>query len=550
MIRHIFMPAVTTTQPAKLLWQKRIPTILGLGFLVVALIVGVLFIGQGAGVFAPRATAETTPKNVRITNVTDTTFTVSFMTDLETTSLVKYGTDANKTNLQIADDRVQLSVTNDKFKLHHITVKGLQPGTVYYYVIGTGGGALFDSNGSPFKISTAKKGIPTAAKTIFGTVTTESGAPAEGAVVYIKTDGAGDMSSLVTNIGSWAVPLSNARTPDGSAFATITEDSQLALVVQGVELKQTAQGSITVAEAHPVPTLTFGKGLAMAAPAPTPTTQPITSTATPTPEPAQATPTPTPDLDTPSASGSAKNASSSATRTALGGLSGSIDASSSANSSGSATTPEVLTLNLAIETTTPVIVTTQQPVITGKVKPNVKVTIEIHSDNEINDEVTSDSNGNFEVDLEELKENLDPGEHTITYSYIDPATGEEVTETETFIVQPKTTNLIAQANTTTTRAATPAPSPTPFGSSNPYPIGGATSSAQASASATSTKSATKTTASASATSTRSAKTSTASGLPVSGAIGTTLALIFGGLFFIIAGTWSYWVSAELARREE
>ncbi len=510
---------VTTLQPTKNLWQRKIPTIIGLGFLVVALIIGVLFIGQGAGVFAPRATAETTPKNVKVTNVTDATFTISFLTDAATTSFVKYGIDEDKLNLRSADDRVQISATTEEYKLHHITVKGLQPDTAYFYVIGTSDGALFDNNGSTFRIKTAKKtGVPTAAKTIFGSVTSESGAPAEGAVVYIKTEGAGDMSSLVTNTGSWAVPLSNARTPDGSAYATLTEESILALVVQGVEVSQTAQGSIPVADANPVPTITFGKGLAQASP-----------TATPEPTPS---PTTEPDI---AASSSADLASSMTTsgsaRTALGS---SLDASSSATATDSAVV-EVLALDLTEDHTETPVVTTQQPVISGKAAPNVKVTIEVHSENEIYTEATTDSSGNFEIDLEELKANLEPGEHTVTYSYIDPTSGETVTETKTFIVDPPAGRTIAQATTAS-------PTATPFGSNNPYPIGGATSSAQASGSATSTKSGTA--------STRSASVSTTSGLPVSGAIGTTLALIFGGLFFIIAGTWSYWVSAELSKRHE
>lgn len=535
------MPAVPTQPTNKLLWQKRIPTILGLGFLVVALIIGVLFIGQGAGIFAPRATAETTPKNVRLTNVTDTTFTISFMTEIATTSFVKYGTDENKMNLQTADDRVQLSATNEEYKLHHITVKGLQPATTYYYVLGTDSGALFDNNGAAFKITTAKKaGVPTAAKTIFGSVTTETGAPAEGSIVYIKTDGAGDMSSLVTNTGSWAVPLSNARTPDGSGYAQITDDSQLAIIVQGLQANQTAQGTITVADAHPVPTISFGKGLAMASTVPT-----TTPTAIPTPSMS-----PEPDLDTSSASGSAKSASTSAGRTALGGLSGAADSSASANASSSA--QEVVTINLADEHIEPPVVTTQQPVITGKVVPNVKVKIEVHSDNEIYHETTANARGEFEVDLEELKATLEPGEHTITYSYVDPSTGQDVVETQTFMVEPKTSNLIAQVNATPT--ATPktsaTPSATPFGSSNPYPIGGATTSAQQATATTKASTMSAMTATNSASATRSARVATSSSLPESGAIGTTLALIFGGLFFIIAGTWSYWVSASLARSEE
>ena len=44
---------------------------LGLGVLVVALIGGLVMFGTGTGVFAPRATPQTTPKQVKITNVAD-----------------------------------------------------------------------------------------------------------------------------------------------------------------------------------------------------------------------------------------------------------------------------------------------------------------------------------------------------------------------------------------------------------------------------------------------------------------------------------------------
>ena len=144
--------------------------------------------------------------------------------------------------------------------MHYINVRGLQPNTSYYYVLNTNGGALFDNNGTPLKIITARKsGSPTAAKTIYGTVSTESGAPAEGAVVYIAIEGAGEMSSLVASSGSWAIPLSNARTVDGAEYAKIDDDTSLQVFAQGSDPTQISRGTITVAEAQPIPPLIFGQ---------------------------------------------------------------------------------------------------------------------------------------------------------------------------------------------------------------------------------------------------------------------------------------------------
>jgi hypothetical protein len=46
------------------IWKKQIPTLLGVGVLVVALVAGVVVmtLQDGPAVFAPRAAPETTPK--------------------------------------------------------------------------------------------------------------------------------------------------------------------------------------------------------------------------------------------------------------------------------------------------------------------------------------------------------------------------------------------------------------------------------------------------------------------------------------------------------
>jgi hypothetical protein len=205
----------------------------------------------------------------------------------------------------------------------------------------------------------------------------------------------------------------------------------------------------------------------------------------------------------------------------------------------------VLNLDEASKTDVPVTLGTSQPIITGTAAPNVTVTIEVHSDTQISKTLTANADGTFSLNIAELSKNLEPGEHTVTYSYISPTTGKPVPETVTFYVEPQSTsaNLLAQANAsatprpTATPRATATPSATPFGSSNPFPIGGATSSATATNSGSATGSG------------RTSQPSTSSGLPVSGSVGTTMALIFGGVFFIISGLWSFWVSRQYSTQE-
>jgi hypothetical protein len=169
---------------------------------------------------------------------------------------------------------------------------------------------------------------------------------------------------------------------------------------------------------------------------------------------------------------------------------------------------------------------TTQPVITGQAPPNTKIRIEIHSDEAIVTQVTTDANGGFEVQLEELKKTLSPGEHTVTITYTDPRTGQEVTETRTFTVESPPSgggSLLAMA------------SPSPYGTGNPY--------ASPSPSPSPSASATGSSKTAGMPSTRSAQ-------PVSGTFDFTLSLLFMGGLFIAGGWWSYRASKHWLTTEE
>lgn len=539
-------------------FKKQIPTILGLLLLVSGLAIGAFLFSQGTGVFLPRASAETTPKKVQMSNLTDTGFSVTFLTDDPTAGFVKYGTTPNKLTQQ-GDQRDQQSGSVDQYTLHQVTVERLQPNTEYHYVIGTGKGATFDNEGKPFTIKTAKR-LTTQPKTqsVYGTATTNTGAPAEGSVVFVTPSGnAGVLSSLVSSSGSWAVTLSNARTKDGTAYAPTKPNDPLDIQLQGPLSNQTAKVSIPYKDNQSVGALKFGQVSTATANTsqpsvtspenmPTPSASPL-ATASPSPLASPVLPTPgtsplptvspSPSLSplpvvSPTPSGSPTPSASPNSSANLSSLLGSPAPTSTA------TMPEQSTLDLtaAEKSATTVTVTTSQPTIEGKAPANTIIKIQIHSDNQIDTQVTTDATGNFELDLAALQEQLEPGEHEVTYSYVDPTTGETVTKTETFIVQPK--QQLAAASASSTSAT---PKATPYGSSNPYPIGSTSGNLASSSGKTSSTSATP----------KSTKSASTSGtLMSSGSVGPTALLIVGGLFFLISGLWSWWVSREFASLDE
>ena len=470
----------------KTVWKKQIPTLLGLGVLILALVVGIIFLPQGLGVFAPRATPQTTPKLIKVTNATDSSFTISFLTDEATAAFIKSGTESTALKSQIGDDRDQLSGTVAKYQLHHLTVRGLSANTNYFYTLGTASNAIFDDNGQPFKIKTGQRsGAPSAAKTAYGTVLDKAGAGAGGAVIYVKINGVGEMSTLVKTSGSWALPLSNARNEDGSGYAEVNDSDQLEILVQGESEALNSQVSLAVSAAQPVGNITLGENSVA-----------VTEKAATTPV-ASASPVAT--------------ASPIATASSSAGFAGSL---SSLTSSPSAQA----VLNLEA-TKSAQVLNTGAPLIKGSAAPNVSVSITVNSTTAITQTLVADASGKFELDIAKLQKELEPGEHTVTYSYTDPTTGELVSKTVNFTVESQQLALATGA---------------PYSSSNPYSM---TSTSSASKGAT-----------ASATATRSAKVATTSSLPKSGAVETTLALVLGGIFFIIAGGWSYFLALQY--REE
>ncbi len=502
----------------KSIWQKRLPTFIGIGILVIALMAGVYVttIGGGPGVFAPRATAETTPQKIKVTNITDSSFTISFVTSDKTAGFVKYGEEENSTKSQASDDRDQLSGSVGEFNVHHITVRGLQANTTYYYLLGTGSRNTFDNNGQAFKVTTTKRsGAPSAAKTAYGNVLNESGGPAEGSVVYVTIEGVGEMSSLVKNSGSWAIPLSNARTSDGSGYATLTDDQTMLINVQGPAVNSTSSLTTTIAQSQPVPTITLGQNNVSIVPDNTMTSDTNTTSLEATAM----------EDTTMTASDSTETMMTDSTASDSAGTSGEL-------TSLLADTP-ASTTNMIVDTdlTTEQKVATSQPTIKGKAAPNVTVNIEVHSDTTITQEITADENGEFVLDISKLSQNLEPGEHTVTYTYTDPNTGKEVTKTTTFTVEDPSANTQLASTTTTSTSG-------PYGTGNPYPMEG-TASASPSPTPKATASSSSTIA------TRSSQPATSSSLPVSGSVSTTLVLLVGGLFFIIAGGWSFWIANEL-----
>ena len=367
------------------------PTALGLLILLVAVGLGIFFVKTRSGV-KPETAAEIMPEQVRITNVSDTGFSVSWITSKETTGLIKFGEKVNELKQQALDDRDQLSGGEAAAAVHHVTLKNLLPTTKYYFKIESGG-KQFDNKGKLFEMSTgAALGSPPTADPIYGTVLTQSGTPAEGVVVYINVANGAPLSALAKTGGNWALSLATARTADLGSYLTYdTQATIVNLLVQGGK-QGTASAITTTTNDNPVPEITLGKShdfrtLAQAE-------------------------TPTVDQPTASPSGESKSGFSA--------LNPSI--AQVATQSG-----EVTLENPSFEGE---IINATQPAFIGSGPAGTVLAIEINSENTYTGSVTINEDGTWEFTP---PQGLTPGEHSVAINYID-TNGEEQSLTRNFVI--------------------------------------------------------------------------------------------------------------------
>lgn len=243
------------------LLSKRIPTLLGLLLLIAGLGTGLFLVGRAT--LIPRAAAEETPKEIKITNISENSFSVSWITDQVTVGFVRYGTAAGSLDQTVSDDRDQLSGSVGSYLTHHVTMTRLRPETTYYFKLGSGAQrVLFDNGGQAYSVQTpAVLGTPPPADTVYGTIQTSQGGPASGALVYVTLPNSTPLSALAKAEGNWAVSLSTARTRDLAQY--VDYDRQATLVELFVQdgQGQTATAVTTTANDAPVPPITMGQTL-------------------------------------------------------------------------------------------------------------------------------------------------------------------------------------------------------------------------------------------------------------------------------------------------
>ena len=236
--------------------KKKIFSIITLVVFAIALPVGIFLAGQQTGFFS-EASPEEEPKDVKITNISDNSFTVSWLTpDKATAGFLVYGT-TEQLGVTASDDRDK-SGQSPRIT-HHVTVKNLDPSITYYFKIGSGKKA-YDDNGENFSIRTASTTTdpPAVAEPAFGKVTSAEGTPVGDALVYLTVAGGTPLSSYTRADGNWLITLNNARKVDLSTYITYKpQGDSVTFFVNANE--GTSQATADTNNVRPMPTIKLGQ---------------------------------------------------------------------------------------------------------------------------------------------------------------------------------------------------------------------------------------------------------------------------------------------------
>lgn len=487
--------------------RKRIPTIIALLILSLGIVLGIFLVKQSQTVYL-KAKESFGPSQVKITNITSNSLTITWLTNEAATGSLKYYS-SSREKLSASDDRDQNKEKPDYFQTHYVPLSNLQPATTYYYEIRSNG-KTFLQNDQPYSATTSPQTSNSENNNVivYGTVLKPNGFPAEGAIVFLNSSQASPQSALVKNSGNWTIPLNLALTPDLSAPALFSDLTNFEIFVQGEN--QTASATVNLKNSQPVPPITLGESynfqqLAL----------PETTESTTTGQPS--------------------------TSSAQGPASGF-----------SLTIPPV---SLAVETEVSItnpepdeIIHTQKPEFFGQGPSGQQIKIKLESDSVIEQTVQIDPEGRWSWNP---PEQLSPGQHTLTITFLNQE-GKEISIARSFTVLAASEELPAFSSTpsaspTVTRVPTAtktSPSPTsqpltstPTRTPTSTPTLSATGSPSVTPTLTVQPTATRTpTATKTPTSTKTpTPTATQGGLPVSGLLTPTFFVFILGIMMVFIG---------------
>ena len=233
------------------LFQKRIPTVFAIIILISGLFV-TAFLVQ-IGVFtSSQATPNEEPQNVSVSNITNSSFTVTFTTLDPTLSAVKIN---NPDSPSVAFD-ARDNQGNHAYINHFITITNLKPNTKYEFVLLSNGDEYTD-NGNFYTATTANGDAPSSGNmyALSGKVIMPNGEDADDVLLDIKIPNAAPISAITNSEGKYSIPTYLIRNTSHNQILTIVPNTNINLSAKKGGL--TSKIVYTYSPSSEIPTITL-----------------------------------------------------------------------------------------------------------------------------------------------------------------------------------------------------------------------------------------------------------------------------------------------------
>lgn len=240
------------------LQKFKIPTLLGLGIIILGTAAGVFLVSFGNQNFFTQADVSLKPENIQITNAEDESVTISWQTLKPTSGFVTFGQE-NPDKQSMLDDKDNKLPTSRTF--HHVTLKKLIPQTTYQFKIISGN---YNPNQILKFMTSPSKLEQNGYKPIIGSVLDLDGQPLKEGLVYLVVKDAQIQSATIKDLGNFIIPISKMRSQDLSKIFFPAKDTVGKLTISATSGQTNIAFRLT--NSDPLGPLQIGKNLDLTIP--------------------------------------------------------------------------------------------------------------------------------------------------------------------------------------------------------------------------------------------------------------------------------------------
>ncbi|HCM37331.1 MAG: hypothetical protein UV61_C0006G0144 [Candidatus Gottesmanbacteria bacterium GW2011_GWB1_43_11] len=234
--------------------QPQIPTLVGILILLIGL-GGAIYLIESGLRLSSRAQTSSEPREVTLANVTDSSFTVSWLTLEPVSGSIQYKETGLLGISQTALDIRDQNQTTQRYT-HFVQVAGLKPQTRYEITLVSGKQAYRNSG---YQLVTGMI-LPAPTNPLppaFGTLLDKQNHPIAEALTSISFTGSQTLTGLVKDNGSWVLPLGNLRSNDGNRYFLPAKSDLAQLFFVGKE--GVSSITSTIAKTSPLPPVRLGE---------------------------------------------------------------------------------------------------------------------------------------------------------------------------------------------------------------------------------------------------------------------------------------------------